>query len=498
MEIEDAMPVPRSDEKRPWIPVRYLMVILAFFGFCNLYALRVNMSIAIVSMVITNSSNGESHENTGQDVCPHPNKSSSSHVVTGEFVWDSQTQGIILGSFFYGYIFTQLAGAEIAKRYGPKHPFGFSVLISGLLALLIPTAARWSTGALITIRTLQGFFQGVCFPSMHSFLGNWAPTLERTKMATIAYSGTQTGTVISLLLSGWIAEWAGWEWIFYTFGACACVWYLFWVFLAFDSPERHPSISQVERAYIVGASGKSKVVVANPSVPWRKIFLSLPVWAICVAHFGNNWGFYTLLTNLSTYFSTILHFSLKENGFLSALPYLAMAVFMPICGYFADSLRSFRVLSTTGVRKVFHVTGQLLPAVCLVSVGYVGCNSSLAVALLVLAVASSAFAQSGYQVNHVDISPNFAGILMGISNTLATVPGIVGPYVVGLITSSSLGQLEQWRLVFFISAGVYVVTAIFYAIFASGELESWERKTVRDDVEEDRETLPVYSKDPRI
>lgn len=75
---------------------------------------------------------------------------------------------------------------------------------------------------------------------------------------------------------------------------------------------------------------------------------------------------------------------------------------------------------------------------------------------------------------------------------------VPGPYVVGLITSSSLGQLEQWRLVFFISAGVYVVTAIFYAIFASGELESWERKTVRDDVEEDRENLPVYSKDPRI
>ena len=89
-----------------------------------------------------------------------------------------------------------------------------------------------------------------------------------------------------------------------------------------------------------------------------------------------------------------------------------MAISMPICGYFADSLRRRHVLSTTAVRKIFHVTGQFLPAICLVIAGYVGCNSNLAVGLLVLAVGSSAFAQSGYQVNHVDLSPNFAGILM--------------------------------------------------------------------------------------
>lgn len=36
-------------------------------------------------------------------------------------------------------------------------------------------------------------------------------------------------------------------------------------------------------------------------VPWRSIFTSLPVWAIVAAHFSENWGFYTLLTELPTY-----------------------------------------------------------------------------------------------------------------------------------------------------------------------------------------------------
>lgn len=36
--------------KTDWISKRYLIAILAFFGFANVYALRVNLSVAIVVM----------------------------------------------------------------------------------------------------------------------------------------------------------------------------------------------------------------------------------------------------------------------------------------------------------------------------------------------------------------------------------------------------------------------------------------------------------------
>ena len=32
-----------------------------------------------------------------------------------------------------------------------------------------------------------------------------------------------------------------------------------------------------------------------------------------------------------------------------------------------------------------------------------------------------------------DIAPAYAGIVFGISNTLATIPGIISPYVVGIL-----------------------------------------------------------------
>ena len=35
----------------------------------------------------------------------------------------------------------------------------------------------------------------------------------------------------------------------------------------------------------------------------------------------------------------------------------------------------------------------------------------------------------------MDIAPPFAGILFGISNTAAAIPGVISPYIVGVITA---------------------------------------------------------------
>jgi len=51
-------------------------------------------------------------------------------------------------------------------------------------------------------------------------------------------------------------------------------------------------------------------------VPWGPIAKSLPVWAVAIAHFTNNWGYYTLLTCLPLYLKNILHFDMKSVRFI--------------------------------------------------------------------------------------------------------------------------------------------------------------------------------------
>lgn len=70
--------------------------------------------------------------------------------------WDSEIQGWILGSFFYGYILTQIPGGYLAGRYGPKWLMGFGILGTVVFTLLTPVAADLGASYLIAVRVLEG------------------------------------------------------------------------------------------------------------------------------------------------------------------------------------------------------------------------------------------------------------------------------------------------------------------------------------------------------
>jgi MFS transporter, ACS family, solute carrier family 17 (sodium-dependent inorganic phosphate cotransporter), member 6/7/8 len=57
---------------------------------------------------------------------------------------------------------------------------------------------------------------------------------------------------------------------------------------------------------------------------------------------------------------------------------------------------------------------------------------------LTLGVAFSGFAISGYNVNHLDIAPRYASILMGLSNGIGTIAGFLVPIVIDYITQEKV------------------------------------------------------------
>ena len=96
-----------------------------------------------------------------------------------------------------------------------------------------------------------------------------------------------------------------------------------------------------------------------------------------------------------------------------------------VSGCLADILRKKQILNTTQARKIFNSLGMLVPAGFVVGAGFMDCtHSTLAVVLLTVGVAFSGCQYgSGFLVNPGDIAPRYAGIIFGISNTFATVPG---------------------------------------------------------------------------
>ncbi|XP_006638681.1 sialin [Lepisosteus oculatus] len=446
---------------------RCSLAILSSYAFFVAYALRVNLSVAMVDMLDNNTVS-----NSSSQVCQgHAGSSPPPHNKTANvYNWDSDTQGWILSSFFYGYIFTQIPGGYLARKYGAKWFLGIGILGTAIFTLLTPLAADLGAGYLIAVRVLEGIGEGVTFPAMHAMWSSWAPPLERSRLLTISYTGAQLGTVVSLPLSGLICFYMDWTYVFYIFGAVGVLWFILWTLLVSNTPETHRRISEKEKAYIM-LSLRNELSPSTKHIPWRSLLTSVPLWAIVVAHFSYNWTFYTLLTLLPTYMKNVLGFNIQENGFLSALPYLGCWILALLGGQLADYLRETWMVSTVRVRKCFSLIGMIGPAVFLVCAGYTGCNYILAVTFLTISSALGGISASGFSINHLDIAPSYAGILLGITNTFATIPGMVGPVIGRALTHSN--TIPEWQTVFYIAAAINVFGAVFFTCFGKGVVQGW-------------------------
>ena len=209
---------------------------------------------------------------------------------------------------------TQIPGGILAERYGGKIVFGTGIALTTLCCLLTPLAAHGGVGTMIAIRILTGLSEGVTYPTANSMISKWVPSVERTRLGAFVLAGTQFGTVISLPLSGWLCsiDWIdGWPLAFYVPGIVGVLWLIGWFTLVHDNPQVHPTIAQDEKLFILSTTGASTKRKSAKETPWLSIFGSVHFWAILVAHFGHNWGFTMLLTELPSYMNEVLHFDLK-------------------------------------------------------------------------------------------------------------------------------------------------------------------------------------------
>lgn len=191
---------------------RHQLALMAFLAIFICYMDRVAISVAIIPMVET-------------------------------YGWDLSTQGLVLSSFFIGYLLTQVVGGKLADRYGGKVVLGFGVLIWSLFTLVAPPAAALGIAALIVARILMGMGEAVTFPAIYALYARWVPVRERSRSAGFSNSGIPLGTVFALLATPVIVASWGWEWVFYIFGGIGFIWCAVWYFLIASSPRLQPGIS---------------------------------------------------------------------------------------------------------------------------------------------------------------------------------------------------------------------------------------------------------------
>jgi ACS family hexuronate transporter-like MFS transporter len=204
-----------------------------------------------------------------------------------ELGWSEAAYGDVVSWFSLPYAFAFLAAGRMFDRIGVRRGFAAAV-IAWSLAAMAHAFAR-TTALFSAARAMLGVAESANFPGAIKTVAEWFPKRERALATGIFNAGTNTGAILTPLLVPWIALTWGWQWAFIVTGSLGFLWLLLWLAL-YQSPERHPRVSEAERAHILSDPPDTPVT----RVSWVRLLTHRQTWAFAVGKLLADpvWWFY--------------------------------------------------------------------------------------------------------------------------------------------------------------------------------------------------------------
>ena len=433
------------------------------------------------------------------DICLYMARTNVS-VAIGKMFTNDSLEGELLSAFYWGYAIFQVPAGWLAARVGAKRVLGTAVIVWSIASMLCALIGK-NVPVLFALRVITGMAESCSYPSMAQLVSVWVPYEERGTAWALITSGESIGTILMLLLGPFLVNSYGWPSVFWVSGATGLCWTLLFVVLATADPSNHPFISTAERVHITASRPPPLPIITTP---WRAIFSNRPFLATVATHVFYNWTFYIGLSWIDKFLKSSYHPSTEALALSSIVPYIALFFCGSASGVVADALEQQLRLSPTTARKLVNTSGFAGGAAGFFALSFVapvGGSSprgSLAVATLCLSVAiglGGFGASAGYMrpsdafiplqprpslpspclshpwmpcvrywANFADLSPRHGQILLSISNSIASVPGIIGNNLTGKLLSSTH---DNWALIFRISAGSLLLGVFPFALFSS-------------------------------
>ncbi|KAI8777700.1 sialin [Biomphalaria glabrata] len=453
-------------------------------------ALRQSIGMCLVCMVDRTDNNMSSNNQTWNDQIHFQrpgftlmsNISEPVLIITDEsreFEWDSKFQGLVLSSYYYGYLLTPLLASYVERATGAKSLVAISIGFGALINFITPELTRLNKFLLVALRVVAGTTNGMIDPAVQHLWSVWAPKSEIASLCAVEYAGVSVGGIFTFLISGLLCQIPlnnGWPFVFYFYGCGNLLWLLMWFILVYNKPSDHPRISDAELEYIASQTYHSNSTKKKLHPPWLKILTSPAVWALMLASSTYTWVYSWVLCYLPMYMQDVLKYSITENAVLSPLPFVGKFLSGLFCGYLSDRLLRTS-LSITANRKMFMMIGSIGCAAVTVAIGFLDYDSRvLAVGLLVLLVTLQNISTVTIRVNVLDIAPRYSGFILAISNTIAVAASLTGPLVTSAVIYEQDNQ-KQWQTMFYVVASLSLIGGLIFVVLGEAKIQSWADDT---------------------
>ncbi|KAK8396916.1 hypothetical protein O3P69_005126 [Scylla paramamosain] len=429
--------------------LRYLLVFLGLLGCGMDYMLRYNISVAIVAMV----NNSATFSVNSSYACPAASNASSdaqSSTGAGEYNWTPKEQGLVLGTFFWGYVITKAIGGRIAEILGPTFTVSLTLGLCSILSFLTPTIADVHPLALAFLRLLMGLLQGPIFPAIYSIISRWTLPGETTTMISASMSGASLGALVALGLSGIVIKSFGWRWVFWGSGIVTLAWLPFWV-LYTELHRLSKNHNQLRK-----------------KVPWSRIFKSKYVYLFMMMEFVNVWTQTIMISEGPTFLTNQVGIRLDDASKLNTILTVLAQFLIIFYGWLSDFLERREWLSMLTVRRLFQMFGTLVMVGCLMGLAFAGCDAFEVAVYFIVLIIGLPITIVTYIIGPMIIAPNYAGTLTGMMGL-----GTIGGFLLPLFVSLFMDKKNGWMTVFLVSAAINLVTGVIYVIWMPNEEEEW-------------------------
>jgi ACS family tartrate transporter-like MFS transporter len=338
-----------------------------------------------------------------------------------------QMFGLGSGIFFLGYFVFEVPSTIILHKVGARFWIGRVMFTWGLVSI----AMAFTRGPIsfYLFRFLLGLAEAGFFPGIILYLSYWFPSNHRSTVTAMFMAAAPAAGLIGSPISGALMQLngvlslRGWQWLFIAEGLPALVLGLITFHFLSDRPADAGWLTAEERIWLSQAIVQEQAGIKDPrSHSALRALADWKVLALSLAFFGTSAGLYTI-----GFWAPLivrgLGFSVMKVGFLVAIPNLIAVIGMVLWSRHSDR---------TGERYWHAAIACLIGAVGMAVAARAGSSAILAITGLSLtAFGVSAAKPPLWSLPTTFFAGTAAAASIGLINSLGTLGGFAGPYMIG-------------------------------------------------------------------
>ncbi|AXT54393.1 MFS transporter [Aquimarina sp. MMG015] len=351
---------------------------------------------------------------------------------------DNSDYALMLNFFLAAYAIGKFASGKLYDEIGTRLGFTVSIIVWSV-ASVFHAFARGLV-SLSIFRVLLGLGEAGNWPGAVKSNGEWFPIKERAIAQGIFNAGASIGNVIAPFIIIFLYTQYGWKTTYIILGFVGILWVIPWLFINKAKPEKHPWITDEERALII----KDRIEKVEPENEVKEKGLSIgqilshkESWGVLFCRFFIEPIWWFFVGWMPIYLGAKFGSDIEETKSIW-ISYLMAAAGSIIGGMFTKAL--MKKFSVDASRKITIALGGILILIAFVSIiNFVtDQNFMMFIYLAGLALFGFQFAIGNIQTISSDLfrGPS-VGTLAGLAGTVAAVSPMIMNWFVGQITTSS-------------------------------------------------------------